>query len=187
MRCPEFHSSFQPLFLPESNKSSLLATTNPAAALKQEDLCQTAQGTVWATDTAAARGQKEEEAATSGWTRTNSSNLTLTSMLEGDAELSTQLSGPSSPPPQKRWQTRQKCPLGHFQLQPPAESLNQRYRNLRAEKASKCINWDEYGWLGQKSTLIWQSRNLAKTWRFYLRHFHAERQKVQHALFYWCQ
>lgn len=53
---------------------------------------------------------------------------------EKGAECSMQLSGPSSSPPENKWQARWNCPLGQFQLQQLAESLKQRYGNLSTQK-----------------------------------------------------
>lgn len=121
--------------LPTYLSSYLCYHTNPATALKQEKKLGMSED--WATDTTAARGLEKEDIATSARTRSNSSILTLTSSIKEGAECRTQLSGPSSFPPENRWQARWKHPLGHFQPQQLAESLKQEIRKPEHTKKPK--------------------------------------------------
>lgn len=111
-----------------------------------------------ATDTVAARGQEEEEGDTSARTRSNSNNLTLTSRLEGGTEHSTHT---SSSPPEKK--VASPGPWATFNCSHLLNHYNRDTETEGQKKASKCINQDEYGRLGHKSVLIWQSRSLAET------------------------
>lgn len=138
----------------------------------------------WATDTAAPEDRRKSK-RTKPLLQGQATAATWHWPAAGYKEVHT-ASGPSSSSPEKRRQVRWKHPPGHFQLQPPAESLKQRYKNLRVGLKSLQIYYLGCIWvIRTQKLLIWQSRRLVKPSSLCQRCFHAECQKVQCGVYFY--